>query len=75
MEENGVISPQWHHTNWKLRPKSNHGQTMAEKKTNMMLEYLKLTIAFNVCSSNIYVIYIIIFTMMALYGNLMEFKL
>jgi len=30
-------SPQWHHTtcgHWGGRPKSNHGQTMAEKNTN-----------------------------------------
>jgi len=33
--ENGSISPQWHHTTcgqWGGRPKSNHGQTMADRK-------------------------------------------
>jgi len=35
--ENGSISPQWHNTNfgqWGGRPKSNHGQTMADEKKN-----------------------------------------
>ena len=44
--ENSSISPQWHHTTceqWGGRPKSNHGQTMAdetetENKTNHYYE-------------------------------------
>jgi len=40
--ENGSISPQWHHTTCGQRggrPKSNHGQTMADRKKSAGLLY------------------------------------
>jgi len=39
--ENGSISPQWHHTicgQWGGRPKSNHGQTMADRNISDCLQ-------------------------------------
>ena len=47
--ENGSISPQWHHTTCGQRggrPKSNHGQTMADRKSRKKGSFLQtLTVA------------------------------